>query len=820
MARPYPWDVEKTFSARLRILYRLKMFVSPFASIIILLTGPLAFIAVLWGYLRFKNANDSYKIRPMWIGLIGLVSSVVMYGIFGWVPIAGFVTVIGSLIAGNALVIPLILTQFAFHGLPFALIVGAIWLYLLGKYHEYASRAYLRSSNVTKSQIKKMEKVEEMFASSTLDPDRFEIGYVKNDIIPWRQNRRGMVVGTEFENLKHGYLAGANGTGKTIAAMNIAAEYVENGWSVVFPDFKGDRKTENMLAAIAKENNVPFYSFWSNNNDTGFHYDPLMGVTDISPASIIVTAFDFVTEGPAKYYTDQVEKYLAIQFTVLKDFDGGGKRADESLMDWLLRTSDPEVLTNMLKPAAGGRDKDKAADARILQAQIKSIKRSDLSGLEANLSKMINTIGNRMRPSEHMIDLRKAAEEKAIVYFGLPSSGDKIVMRALGSLVLRDLVAMASERQAIVGGDIGTPVLIMPDEVSQLQEKAEVMLELLQQGRSAKMMLFPAMQTFGSFTEKFIRELMGNSPTAVVLKVTDFMTAQLISENLGTTIVRAERREISSEQDAIGTETQTFSGRGSGNLEIGPRVPIDEITNLPRFTAFVYFPESGDKATIEKPKKSRVKGDLTSRDIPTTRLLTRDYVLAAEDDINIVKEMLQRSLSGNFGEWDSLSDDDSFIEGEVVEKEEDIPLSKIEVSAVFEHEQEEFHGSTSVERESEDTEPTEESFEDTYKVGSTTGLSIPEEVVDEEQERWVPESESNVQEDDFDDSIEEVSGKPSEDDFEELEEYVPEVSGAEDNNGVDNDTPDVPKYQTNSSNSQSKKDRDSSAGDSDPLFED
>lgn len=682
MANPYPWTVEKTFKHILRIRKTARNVAAPLALFTSLIFSPLALLVAGWAHISYRRVNDSYKIRGITMGVISVILGVLFYSGLHLNPVQGFMDVLNSFGSKKQVDLGGAFIKYLVNGFPISLFFASFATYFANGYLELVGKRYLYNSRPTVMEMWKVKKARKNFSEDKMNPDMFEVGVVKTDIIPWRQNRRGMVVGTEFRNLKHGYLIGANGTGKTIAAMNITAEYVEAGWSIVFPDFKGDRKTENMLAAIAREKGVPFYSFWSNNTDTGLNYDPLAGVTDISPASIIITAFDFTTEGAAKYYTDMAERYLSLIF-MAKENGMTQPKEDESNFDWLLRLSDTDRFISELKMAAGGRDKEKAALAKSIMQEIAGIKdpKTVLSGLQSNLSKMVNTIGAKMRPSDHMIDFRKAAEERAIVYFGIPSSGDKIVMRALGALIIRDLVSFTSERQNIVGADVGNPVLVMPDEASQLQEKAEAMLEILQQGRSAKVLLFPAMQTFGSFTEKFIRELLGNSPTSVVLRVSDEVTAQRISDTMGTMVTRSERRDMRSETDAMGTERQVDSGGGAGTLMDGPRVPVDKITQLSNQTALVYFPESADKATVKKPRKKRVRDDETPRDIPTVYLFSRQFILDAENDTEVTREMLNRTL----GRGDDLHapiadiDGDPFADEPVaVEKPKPRTMAEIE----------------------------------------------------------------------------------------------------------------------------------------------
>lgn len=670
MPNAYPWSVEKSFRAQMRVRKTARDISVAFMVLSGLVLSPLSFVAFLVAVVGFRTSNNNWRVRGRIMMAMAILLALLFYGLLRLNPITGiteFLYSFGDKRQGDGS-FPLI--EYLIYGFPISLFFAGLAAYFANGYFELLGRRYLDNSQpsfVDKLRIKKNSK---KFKDDDLNDSKLEVGVVIDDLLPWRQNRRGMIVGTDFDRVKHGYVIGANGTGKTITEMNMAAEYSAAGWSIVFPDFKGDKKTENMLAAIAKERGVPFYSFWSNSTDTGLHYDPLTGVTDISPASIIITAFDFATEGPAAFYTDQCEKYLALQFAALDYLE---KNADESTFDWLLKTCDPKVLANLLTPVAGSKDGEVRNHVKRLIIEIKQVDRKYLSRLEANLSKVINTVGVRMRPGENMINFRKTSEQQAIVYFGLPSSGDKTVMRALGSLIIRDLVSFASERQGIENANVGTPVLIMPDEASQLQEKADTMLELLQQGRSARMMLFPAMQTFSSFSEKFIRELLGNSPTSIVFRVSDEVTTARLTETFRDMYVRQERRDSTTSTDFLGSEQQTFSSGSAGTIQSGPRISKGDIGDLENQTALVHFPESSRQATVKKPHKGRVKNPVEYTDIPTTLMVSRDYILEAENDYNLPREMLAKTLGApivaSTVELDSFDLDNEFYEAPSEEPE-------------------------------------------------------------------------------------------------------------------------------------------------------
>lgn len=646
---PYPWKKERTYRYAIKSLKQANLFALLFAVLGSIVFSPLSAAVGVWLTLRYRIRNPHPRNLPILILMLAVLVSAVVYGMFQVNPVGGFIGVMSSFGDQATMTTKDALWAYPWGGLPLGVILWSLYAVTHCSSVELRMRRYLDKSAPTAWQKMRRRVAEKKFVSDATNASVLEVGVIADDMIPWRQQRRGQVVGAHFKNLKHGLVVGANGTGKTIAAVNLVNEYVSAGSAVLYPDFKGDLKTESMLAAVARERGVPFYSFWSNKTETGLHYDPLLGSLDESPASVVLTSFDFTTEGEASYYTNQIEKYLALQFRVFKEYSG--KRDTESVFDWLLRTCTPSVLQEELRTAMANKDRDLAAKAKALSGEIKNVDLKALSGLEANLSKVVNTIGKKMRPQEHMIDLRQAVSEGAIVYFGLPSSGDKTVMRAMGSLLLRDVVSFTSDRFSD-RVPMDHPLLVMPDEASQLGAKADTMLEVLSQGRSAGVFVIPVMQTFVQFSDTFISELLGNSPTAMIMRVTDTATATELSEWFGKTPVRTSRTSTTSDVDSFGLETTEATGAQMGIVDMDLRVEVDDITHLGNRQMLVYFPESPRRATVKRSFFSRVRKDEVQKDIPTVEVISREFILDAEGDVSITAEVLAETVGRNMYKQD------------------------------------------------------------------------------------------------------------------------------------------------------------------------
>lgn len=641
MTNYYPWKERRTQKVLRAFQDKITPIVTLVSVIMMLVFSPIGFGTAMWAhYFGFYRKNDSYLKRPAILTGVAVLLGIVFYLVLSWSPVEPISTLIDAGINGTEFSAQELITQWLFYGLPLSLLASAAWAAVKGWDRDIATQAYLKQQRITATQKARTKKNTEKFKNDDLRPDVFEIGVLHDDLIPWRQHRRGAVVGRPFKGLKHGFMLGSTGTGKTIALMNIVADHVDAGYGSVFLDFKGDPKTENMLAAIAHRHDRPFYSFWSNGRDSGYHYDPLGGIKG-SPASAIITAFPFSTDGAASFYTSAVENYLNLQFAVLHGDFGVEKEPTESTMDWLLRTSNPKVLAGLLKRAAGSRNTETAAHAKRLIEQITDVNPKNLEGLTQNLGKVVSAIGDKMRPSPNSIDLRKAMDDGAVVFFGMDPKADKIIMRALGALVSRDLVTAAGERQE--EGESGSrtdhkPCLVVSDEHGQLKSQAEVLSEMYSQGRAAKISVLISAQEFSLFDEDFVAGVIGNADYSIVLRVTESKTNETLTKFYQNTPVRELHSKTMRDEDSF-SDSITHSGDGMEKIVYGARVMPEDIARLSDRTALVAF-SAGDsqtgykyRATPDMPAKNfRVKGEAQIADIPIVALVSRDYILESEDD--------------------------------------------------------------------------------------------------------------------------------------------------------------------------------------------
>jgi len=666
MPTAYPWKIEKTHQTRLRWLKLFKRVGMVLLIIGAIVFSPIALAVYLGGNLWFRNVNDSPRRAPIIVFAVSALA-LGLEILFKVNPFDGIAGMFHLLMAHDRMSsgeIQSTIVTYLLVGLPAGSLIASVPMWVANQHLEYGSRRYLNDTYTRLNWTQRLRKKRNMklFKENKLTPENLELGVVQSDVLPWRRGRIGMIVGLAFKKIRHAFIIGGTGSGKTILATNYFAECIENHWAGILPDFKGAWKTEAILAAIAKENRVPFYSFWVSGRDTGFHYDPLDGPRGLPPVSVFLLALGFSTEGDSEHYTALVTTYLNNQFRALEEGLIPRDKTSESTFDVLWKTSDPKKFKDMLSSAAGKKQTDQAKVAKSIAAKIEGINISDLSGYRSRLNNVIDTVGEKMRPSKHNINLRDAVDEEAIVYFGLPSTGDKTVMRVIGSLIVRDVVSMIAERE-MGGTDNVVPALFMPDEFSQLEDACDLLLEIIQQGRNSKIITAPTAQTLAAMSDTFVAEMLGNDPILAVMRasdLTDSGTLETLSAHFDVKPTIHERRDRSTKTDTFGTESQTISGSGMNEIKMEePRITPGDIKKLDDHEFFAYMSPSPDQATLKKPR-NRVRKDAVAGDIPTALTVSRDYILEAESDTSVADEMIALTQKNAFAEEDREAPEQSF----------------------------------------------------------------------------------------------------------------------------------------------------------------
>lgn len=148
-------------------------------------------------------------------------------------------------------------------------------------------------------------------------------------------------------------------------------------------------------------------------------------------------------------------------------------------------------------------------------------------------------------------DNKKIIDNAQVVYIGLDTLTDPTVGKAIGSLWLSDLVAVAGDRYNF--GVDNRPVNVFVDEAAEVINDPTIML--LNKGRGAKMRMYIATQTIADFvarlgSEAKAMQVLGNLNNIYSLRVIDPATQKFITDNLPKTRVKVVGRSQNVSSDS------------------------------------------------------------------------------------------------------------------------------------------------------------------------------------------------------------------------------------------------------------------------------
>lgn len=162
----------------------------------------------------------------------------------------------------------------------------------------------------------------------------------------------------------------------------------------------------------------------------------------------------------------------------------------------------------------------------------------------SNLLELLATgdIGRLFSPDEEadrvkpLTDLRKLIDQRAVVFIGLDALSNSGLARAVGSLLMADIAALAGSRYA--HEPRMNKVAIFVDECSELA--TEPFVQMLNKARGAGFRMTIASQTIADFTEKLgskaaQERVLANVNVLIALRTLDTETQQFFSDRCGTT---------------------------------------------------------------------------------------------------------------------------------------------------------------------------------------------------------------------------------------------------------------------------------------------
>lgn len=415
-------------------------------------------------------------------------------------------------------------------------------------------------------------------------------GYVEGHSLPWEGYRAGQIVERPADELGHGVIVGATGSGKTVASYPVIYyPVVGGGWGSIVVDFKASAKTREAVRAAALAAGKPFIALQVGTPVPGEEpafYEPFNWAgTPEEKASMLLSCFDMTTEGAASYYTSVAQGWLRFCFRLLEHT---GLSNGEYTMDFLLRMCSTAEAKSAIKKVS--RTNAPAAD-HLTRAIGHTITDKDLAGLKSQLQNIADPLAPNLSTTSHhpgrtVFDPTQISASGAIGYVSISAANESVV-KGVGTLILQHLTSVMQVRMRGTAG--GEPMVILIDEASALGDKAVVVETLLKQAREARMWVWLATQQLSAWPQSVQTAILGNASTIIALRSDDIASAEQLSANSGFGLIEVEKRQGEASA-AVGGEKQTIGRSKQRTVEPGhPLVDPGEFQNLPNHQAYIWF---------------------------------------------------------------------------------------------------------------------------------------------------------------------------------------------------------------------------------------
>jgi TraM recognition site of TraD and TraG/Helicase HerA-like C-terminal len=325
------------------------------------------------------------------------------------------------------------------------------------------------------------------------------------------RTRRGSLYTVPFgiEEGRHGLVLGATGAGKTYTQAAIAQAHICVGHPVIAVDPKGDGPLRAQLVAAAEHFGVPFYE-WSPTGPTVYNPYARGDVTQV--ADKLLAAQDW----SEPHYRSATNLLLLCALKTMREAGIWPPTISQ-----IVRYTDLDEL-DLLSSRVG--EEGQMRVQRYLAGRTARSK-ADLGGGRDRIAILAEgTFGSRLDPalgSGTEIDLKRAIEERAVIYFCPDSDGFPEASRLFGAALVIDLVTLSAELQ----GEKRSGLIVL-DEFGALG--ADQVSRLFARARSAGFSLLLGAQSLAD-----MREARGESKGA------DTLTEQLLT-NMTYSVVHRE----------------------------------------------------------------------------------------------------------------------------------------------------------------------------------------------------------------------------------------------------------------------------------------
>ena len=383
------------------------------------------------------------------------------------------------------------------------------------------------------------------------------------------EQARGEPVHLSDNDAKHHTLVlGTTGSGKTVTVLNVVESAIQRQLPLVYVDGKGDYELAKSVTAYAKAHGRPTYLFAMNGESS--LYNPLASGRFSSKKDRIIDLREWTVD----HYLKLAEGYMQ---TVFKVLELAGVHTDlVSVSDYMstarlkkLIEAKRRHLADPKKLLLEVRDQEKAEikDIESLRGEVTTLARSEIGHLFDTTD---------AGPDVTVLELLRAVEEQAMVYFCLPALQFPAFAKTIGKLVVNDLKAAASERLVQPDGE-HLPLYAIFDEFSVFA--GDQVLNLINMGRGVGVRAVLATQSVADLgravtvgPDLFTRQIFGNCNSYIIHRLNAAEDAMCVVDSIGT----EDRIEHTAQIDHIGS-----TGLGSVRKVKAFIVHADTIKNQP-----------------------------------------------------------------------------------------------------------------------------------------------------------------------------------------------------------------------------------------------
>ncbi|MFI4993429.1 MAG: type IV secretory system conjugative DNA transfer family protein [Solirubrobacterales bacterium] len=379
-----------------------------------------------------------------------------------------------------------------------------------------------------------------------------------------------------YQSGRHTLVLGATGAGKTVSEAWVTTRLIDTGYGGITLDPKGDTMLHDELERAANRTGRPFFE-WTPEGPLA--YNPYTHGTDTEIADKALSGEHFTEP----HYLRQAQRYLGHAVRVMHTAQVPVTPA--SLMAHL----DPRQLEVSARQLPG-------EDAKIVLDYLDSLserQKHDLGGVRDRLSILAESDARQwLNPngSGHTLDLQRAVNERAVVYFRLDSDRRPLLSAMLAAAIVGDLVTLSTRTQ-----QKPVPTVVLIDEFSAIL--AGQVSRLFGRARTAGFSLILATQELADMQSAANGELrdqvIGNLASVIAHRQTVPESAEMIAQIAGSKPVWLSTQQT--QHVAFGSPE---SGRGSRRRGQEPNIDPNIIKNLQTGEAAVITPGTDQPPTI------------------------------------------------------------------------------------------------------------------------------------------------------------------------------------------------------------------------------